>query len=284
MKLDAPSPSERILRASGIVALMVPIVVLGLCLGKVATTVLLALAAPLEHRLIESVAAALWGTVQLGVWAILLALPIAIATAMFLEEKAEIRGARALVDWNIALLAGMPSIFYGVVGMVVFEQWLGWQSHLMTWAATLALLAQPIIIVPARLALRRCGPEMREACAALGASGWQAMRHVLLPTALPGLLNASLVALSRVIGATAPLLVLATLRHGAENEQSVGNLHIDPPSNLPLQIFDSVSSNPGSLGTGAALGIVALLLVVSVLQLLAQWAGRRNDVTNKSSS
>jgi phosphate transport system permease protein len=231
------------------------------------------LAYPSRRAELAGILPALAGSLWLISLTALLTLPVGMGAAIYLEEYQR-RG--RLADWveiNIANLAGVPSVVYGLLGLGVFVRQLGLGRSLLAGAATLALLVLPIVILSAREALRTVPPSLREACHALGATRWQALQRVVLPMALPGIVTGAMLALSRAIGETAPLIVVGALSYVTFLPDGV---HA-PYTALPIQIFSWVS-RPEFL-TNAAAGIVVLLgcvlLVNGVAILLRQRLQKR---------
>ena len=134
------------------------------------------------------------GTLYLIVLTALIALPVGVGAAIYLEEYGKKSRLATLIEINIANLAGVPSIIYGLLGLGLFVRTLGLGRSLIAGAATLALLVLPMVVVSSREALRTVPMATREACLALGATRWQTIRQVVLPQALPGILTGSILA------------------------------------------------------------------------------------------
>lgn len=208
---------------------------------------------------------ALAGSLWLITLTAALTLPIGVGAAIYLEEY---RSRGKLANWievNIANLAGVPSVIYGLLGLGVFVRQLGLGRSVLAGAATLSLLVLPVVILSAREALRTVPPSLREACYALGATRWQAIRMVVLPMALPGILTGAILALSRAIGETAPLIVVGALTYVTFLPDG---LHA-PYTALPIQIFSWVSRPQKEFLSNAAAGIVVLLACMLLLNGLA---------------
>ncbi len=208
---------------------------------------------------------ALVGTAWLLLLTALLALPIGVGAALYLEEYGGRRRLATLIEVNISNLAAVPSVVYGLLGLAVFVRTLGMGRSVLAGACTLALLILPVVITAAREALRTVPDAMREAGLALGATRWQTIRGVVLPMALPGILTGSILALSRAIGETAPLVVIGALTYMAF-------LPTDPTSPftaLPIQIFNWISRPQAAFAENAAAGIVVLLATLLVFNAAA---------------
>jgi len=148
--------------------------------------------------------AALWGSVWMIGLTALMAFPLGVGAAIYLEEYASNNWVNRLLEVNISNLAGVPSIVYGLLGLGVFVRFFGFGRSVLAGAATMALLILPVIIIASREAIRAVPRSMREASYALGATRWQTIRHHVLPNAFAGILTGTILALSRAIGETAP--------------------------------------------------------------------------------
>jgi phosphate transport system permease protein len=208
---------------------------------------------------------ALVGTLYLVGLTASFTLPIGVGAAIYLEEYGKNNRLARLIEVNIANLAGVPSVIYGLLGLGVFVRVLGMGRSLLAGAATLALLVMPIVIMSSREALRIVPMGLREACYGLGATRWQTIRRVVLPMSLPGILTGSILAVSRAIGETAPLIVVGALTY-------ITFLPSNPGSEftaLPIQIFNWVSRPQEEFVTNAAAGIVVLLAMMLALNSVA---------------
>jgi phosphate transport system permease protein len=195
----------------------------------------------------------------------LLALPVGVAAAIYLEEYGGRGRIARLIEVNIANLAGVPSIIYGLLGLEVFVRAVGMGRSLLAGACTMALLVLPIVITASREALRTVPATLREACSGLGATRWQSIRQVVVPLAMPGILTGSILSLSRAIGETAPLIVVGALTYVTFLPDGVNS----PFTALPIQIFNWVSRPQEEFQVNAAAGIVVLLLTLLVMNSFA---------------
>jgi phosphate transport system permease protein len=210
---------------------------------------------------------ALVGTLCLmGITAVM-AIPTGLGAAIYLEEYAPANRLTALIELNIATLAGVPSIIYGLLGLELFVRFFGFGRSLLAGGATLALLLLPMIIITSREAIRTVPRAQREASFALGATRWQTVRHVVLPAALPGALTGIILAFARAIGETAPLITIGALTYVAFLPDSLGSAF----TALPIQIFNWVSRPQTEFQANAAAGIVVLLVVMVILNAGAIW-------------
>ncbi len=222
---------------------------------------------PSRHAATAGLLPALVGSAWLLVLTAGMAVPIGIGAAIALEEYGTRGWWGRLLEINIANLAGVPSIVYGLLGLAVFVRTLHLDRSLLAGAATLALLVLPTVIVTAREALRTVPGAQREASLALGATRWQTTRHQVLPAAWPGMLTGLILALSRALGETAPLLVIGALAY----VPFVPDGPLAPLTALPVQIFAWVSRPREGFRVNAAAAILVLLAVLLVVNGLAIW-------------
>ena len=209
--------------------------------------------------------AALWGTIWLMGLTGLVAVPVGLGAAIYLEEYAPRNWMTRVVQTNIANLAGVPSIVYGLLGLALFVRAMQLERSVLAGALTMALLVLPIIIVAAREGLRAVPPSIREAALAVGATPWQAVRFQVLAPAMPMMLTGVILALSRDIGETAPLITIGALTYVA----FVPDGPLSPFTVLPIQIFNWTSRPQVEFARTAAAGIVVLLGVLLTMNAIA---------------
>jgi phosphate transport system permease protein len=209
--------------------------------------------------------APLLGTVWLLGLTAVLAVPLSVGAAIYLEEYAPRGWVTRVVRTNIANLAGVPSIVYGILGLALFVQALDLGRSVLAGALTLSLLIMPIIILSAQEALRRVPRGLREAAYALGATRWQVVRHQVLPRALPGIISGVILALSRAVGETAPLVLIGAVTFIAFTPETV----LDPFTALPVQIFHWVTRSQDEFRGLAAAAIIVLLALLLSMNALA---------------
>ncbi len=208
---------------------------------------------------------ALAGMSGLLVFTIIIALPIGILAGVYLQEYGKRNWFAKFVEINIANLAGVPSVIYGILGLQVFVRIAGLGNSLLAGAFTLALLILPIIIVATREAVRAVPDSLREASYGMGATRWQTTRRVVIPSALGGILTGIILSISRAIGETAPLLVIGALVY----VPFVPEGPTDQFTTLPIQIFNWVSRPQAGFIVNAAAGIIVLLLITFLLNGVA---------------
>jgi phosphate transport system permease protein len=262
---------ERLFIALCLLAMAVPLAMLAVLVGdilidawpRLSTHFLTSM--PSRRPELAGVLPALMGTAMLvGVTAVV-ALPIGVGAAIYLEEYGTRSRLANLIELNIANLAGVPSVIYGLLGLDVFVRTVGLGRSVLAGGLTLALLILPIVIMSAREALRMVPISVREGGAALGATRWQTTWRLVLPMALPGTLTGAILALSRAIGETAPLIVV-----GAATYVTFLPRGLDSPfTALPMQIFEWVSRPERGFQVDAAAGIVALLLTLLAMNAFA---------------
>ena len=211
------------------------------------------------------VLSALVGSIWLVVLTGLLAVPVGVATAVYLEEYAPAGRWRDLIQVNIANLAGVPSIVYGLLGLGLFVRTMMLGRSLLAGALTMGLLVLPIVIVAAQEAIRAVPPTMREASFALGATRWQTVRHHVLPAALPGILTGVILAVSRALGEAAPLITIGALTF----VPFLPDGPLSPFTVLPIQIFNWTSRPQDDFQRVAAAGIVVLLVLLLTANAVA---------------
>ncbi len=216
---------------------------------------------------------ALYGTLWLISFTALFSIPIGVAAAIYLEEYARPSRINTMIEVSIANLAGVPSIVYGMLGLAVFVRWLALGRSVLAGAMTMSLLILPVIIIASREALRAVPNSIRYAAYALGATKWQTVRHHVLPSALSGILTGTILALSRAIGETAPLIMIGALTYVA----FVPSGPMDQFTALPIQIFNWVSRPQQDFHELAAAGIVVLLAVLLLMNAIAVFIRQRSQ-------
>jgi phosphate transport system permease protein len=208
---------------------------------------------------------ALWGTVWVICITALFAFPIGTASAIYLEEYGPKNRLTRLLQLNISNLAGVPSVVYGLLGLGIFAEMLSLGRSVITGGLTMALLILPIIIIASQEAIRAVPPSLREAGYGLGATKWQVTWHHVLPSALPGILTGTILAVSRAIGEAAPLLVAGASGFLLFKPDGLESSY----TTLPIQIFNWTSRPQAEFRQLAAAGIIVLLAVLLVMNSIA---------------
>lgn len=205
------------------------------------------------------------GTLWVMVMTALIAIPVGIGAGIFLEEYMKKSRWASLLEINISNLAGVPSIIYGLLGLELIVRLLGIGENILAGSITLALLILPIVIVSTREAIRTVPNSIREASFALGASKWQTMQMSVLPAAAGGIMTGIILALSRAVGETAPLIVVGALTY----VPFVPTSPTDSFTVLPIQIFNWVSRPQAGFYANSAAAILVLLLITFALNGIA---------------
>jgi len=235
-----------------------------------------------------------WGSLWLLLFTAVVAVPLGIGAAVYLEEYASETWVTRLIKLNLANLAGVPSIVYGILGFAVFVRFFdeklvigGVQilpigSTVLAGAFTLALLILPVIIVATQEALRAIPQSIRTASIALGATKWQTIRNQVLPAGLPGIATGVILALSRALGETAPIVVIGVLSFTSsspggienvsdilENPSAVAEVPFDKFSTIPIQIYNWVPKPQPEFAAQAARAILVLLVILLCVNSVA---------------
>ncbi len=212
---------------------------------------------------------ALAGTLWLMAVCATFIIPVGVASAVYLEEYANReRWFNRFIELNIQNLAAVPSIVYGILGLAFLVRGpLGMENILIAGGLTLGLLVLPVLIVAGREAIRAVPPSIREGSMALGATRWQTIWKQTLPAALPGIATGVILALSRAIGETAPLIVVGAALFATSSPTSP----FDDVTALPIQIFGWVSESQDEYKTLAATGIIVLMVLLLGMNAIAIW-------------
>jgi phosphate transport system permease protein len=202
--------------------------------------------------------------------------PIGVGAALYLEEYADrTRWWNRIIEVNIQNLAAVPSIIYGILGLgFIVRGPLDLGFILAAGSITLALLVLPIVIIAGREAIRAVPPSIREGSLALGATKWQTIRHQVMPAAIPGVATGIILAVSRALGETAPLLLVGATVFVTFNPEPFSP---DGYSALPVQIFQYATRPQEEFQALAAAGIIVMLAVLLVLNSFAIWLRNRYE-------
>ena len=220
---------------------------------------------PSRHPEQAGLLSALMGTVWVMACTATISIPIGVGAAVYLEEYAPKNWFTKLIEVNISNLAGVPSIVYGLLGLALFVQILALGRSVLAGALTMSLLILPIIILTSREAIKSIPTTYREAAFALGATRWEVVSNVILPSAFPGILTGTILAMSRAIGESAPMIAISALVYLT----FVPSGPMDRFTVLPIQIFNWVSRPQEGFRGIAAGGIVILLAVLFIMNAVA---------------
>ena len=216
---------------------------------------------------------ALVGTIWLIALVALISIPIGVSAALYLEEFAKQGRISRLVEVNIANLAGVPSIVYGILGLAIFVRFLALERSLVSGALTMSLLILPVIIIASREAIKTVPVSIRYAAYSLGATKWQTTWAHILPSSFPGIMTGVILALSRAIGETAPLVMIGALTFVAFLPEGP----MDSFTALPIQIYNWVSRPQQEFHELAAAGIIVLLIVLLLMNSTAIYIRNKTE-------
>ncbi|HEY3373701.1 MAG TPA: phosphate ABC transporter permease PstA [Candidatus Aquicultor sp.] len=206
----------------------------------------------------SGILAALAGTLWVTAITALLTFPVGVGTAIFLEEYAPKNRWMAIIDINIANLAGVPSIVYGILGLAAFVRAMALGRSVLAGALTMTLLVLPVMIIAAREAIKSVPSSLKIGFMAMGATKWQTIRHIVIPAAMPSIFTGTILTMSRAIGETAPLIMIGALAFVPFVPKSA----MDGFTVLPIQIYSWVTRPQEAYGHLAAAAIIILLAVL----------------------
>ncbi len=195
----------------------------------------------------------------------IIALPLGISAAIYMEEYSKKNRLYYIIEITIANLASVPSIIYGMLGLTIFVRALGLERSILAGALTMSLLILPIIIITSREALHAVPRTIRDGCYALGATRWQMIWQIVLPTAFPNILTGAILAIARAIGETAPLIIVGAVSY-------ITFLPISPFSEftaLPIQILNWISRPQPEFAVNASAAIIVLLTTMLLLNAIS---------------
>lgn len=238
------------------------------------------------------VKAGLWGSLWLLLLTAIFSVPVGVGAAVYLEEYAKDSWLTRAIQINLANLAGVPSIVYGILGLTVFVRLAGLtaagKANVVAGALTLSLLILPVVIVASQESLRSIPASLRHGAYALGATRWQAIRYQVLPSALPGIITGVILALSRAIGETAPLIILGvpaylratpggieSFREAATNVAGLLHAPFSVFTAMPMLIFNWASHPKTEFQHVAAAAIVVLLAILLAMNATAIFVRHR---------
>ena len=205
------------------------------------------------------------GSAWILVPTVALAFPISISTAIWIEEFAPKNALLTIVKLNLANLAGVPSIIYGILGLALFVRFMELGPSILAGAFTLALMILPMTVIASQEAIRQVPPSIREGSLALGASHWQTVWNHVLPGAMPGIMTGIILAVSRAIGETAALIMIGAFTFIAFDNTSL----FDDFTTVPIQIYNWTIRPQEAFRQNAAGAIILLMAAVLTLNLIA---------------
>jgi len=217
------------------------------------------------------IGAALSGSVWTLVLTAIIAFPLGVGTAIWLEEYARESRFKSLIETNIANLAGVPSIVYGILGLALFVRAFALGRSILAASFTLALLILPVIIIASQEAIKAVPNTIRLGAYALGATKWETIRHHVFPMSLPGILTGTILALSRAIGEAAPVILIGALGFMA----FVPNDPLDQFTVIPFQIYSWISRPQAGFHEIAAAASIVLLVLLLTMNAAAIWLRNR---------
>lgn len=220
---------------------------------------------PSRHAEQAGIYAAIWGSLWLMLLTAIISIPLGVATAFYLEEYMPNNRFSDIVQINIATLAGMPSIVYGLLGLAIFVRAMGLGRSLLAGALTLSLLILPVIVISAQGAIRAVPRTLRDAAYALGARKYQVILGQVLPAATPGIMTGIILALSRAMGETAPLVLIGALSYVAFTPKNL----MDGFTSLPVQVFNWAARPSEDFHGVAAAGIIVLMVFLFIMNSIA---------------
>lgn len=216
---------------------------------------------------------ALVGTLWLITLVAMISIPVGVSTALYLEEFAGKGRLNRFVEVNIANLAGVPSIVYGILGLAIFVRFFALERSLISGALTMSLLILPVIIIASREAIKAVPNGIRYAALSLGATRWQTTWAHVLPSSFPGIMTGVILALSRSIGETAPLMMIGALTFVAFLPEGP----MDSFTAMPIQIYNWVSRPQQEFHELAAAGIIVLLAVLLLMNATAIYIRNKTE-------
>jgi phosphate transport system permease protein len=241
------------------------------------------LTAPLSSRPDRAgVGQAIVGTALLAAFVSLLAFPIGILTAVYLEEYAPANPLTRFIDVNIRNLAGVPSVVYGLLGLAMFVALfrvigVGNGRNVLSGGLTLAVLILPLVIITSAEAIRAVPTTIREAGYGIGASRWQVVRTLILPSAAPGILTGTVLALSRALGETAPLILVGAVLGSFSTGGGLPELIAGAYTALPIVVFDWARKPQEEFRALTSAAILVLLFVTILANAVAIYLRNRFD-------
>ena len=232
---------------------------------------------PSRHPEEAGLFSALMGTVWLMVMTALFTVPVGVGAAIYLEEYAPRNFFTRFIEINVANLAGVPSIVYGLLGLALFVYLMNLGRSVLAGSLTLSLHVVPIVILASRESIRAVPDSYRQAAYAMGADQWQVIKGVVLPSAVPGILTGTILAMSRAIGEAAPVIAISALVYLT----FIPGNPMERFTVLPIQIFNW-GSRPQDVFRGlAAAGIIVLLVILLSMNAIAVFLRNKYQIRSE---
>lgn len=232
---------------------------------------------PSRHPEEAGLFSALMGTVWLMAMTAIFTVPVGVGAAIYLEEYAPRNLFTRIIEINVANLAGVPSIVYGLLGLALFVTWFELGRSILAGSMTLSLLVLPIVILASREAIRAVPDSYRQAAYAMGADQWQVIKGVVLPSALPGILTGTILAMSRAIGEAAPVIAISALVYLT----FIPSHPMERFTVLPIQIYNWVARPQDEFRGLAAAGIIVLLVILLSMNAIAVFLRNKYQIRSE---
>ena len=232
---------------------------------------------PSRHPEEAGLFSALMGTVWLMVMTALFTVPVGVGAAIYLEEYAPRNFFTRFIEIYVATLAGVPSIVYGLLGLALFVYLMNLGRSVLAGSLTLSLLVLPIVILASRESIRAVPDSYRQAAYAMGADQWQVIKGVVLPSAVPGILTGTILAMSRAIGEAAPVIAISALVYLT----FIPGHPMERFTVLPIQIFNWVSRPQDEFRGLAAAGIIVLLVILLSMNAIAVFLRNKYQIRSE---
>tara|TARA_Y100000588_G_scaffold375872_1_gene452822 strand:+ start:2127 stop:2918 length:792 start_codon:yes stop_codon:yes gene_type:complete len=224
---------------------------------------------PSRKAEIAGIRSSIFGSVWVLVFTVAFAIPVAVGSAIWMEEFAPQNAILTTVRLNIANLAGVPSIIYGILGLAVFVRLMELGPSILAGALTLALMILPMTVITSVEAINQVPPSIREGSLALGATRWQTVWYHVLPGAMPGIMTGTILAVARAAGETAALIMIGAFTFIAFDPALSFSGLLDSFTTLPIQVYNWTLRPQTEFRANAAAGIIVLMIAVIGLNALA---------------
>jgi phosphate transport system permease protein len=219
----------------------------------------------------------IWGSIWIVIGSAIFSFFVGVGTAIYLEEYAPRTRLTRFIQTNISNLAGVPSIVYGLLGLIFFVQWMNLGRSISAGALTMGLLILPVVVISSQEAIRAVPLGLRQASYGLGATKWQTVRSHVLPTAMPGILTGMILSMSRAIGETAPLLVVGASSLVLSRPEGP----LSAFTAMPVQIYNWSARPQKDFEHLAAAAIIVLLIILISMNAFAIYLRQRLSMKNR---